>query len=167
MKNRTIWIPRIGDKMIKKRMFRVSAPSGVRLMISMLLLIAILFGNIVRGHEEKDIFYYIWIVWLILCSAILVIIVYRTYVMKPGVMEMDQDVIVINGTEINAEAVACLLINDNKKRVIGIKPKGRNIVPLKLCFTFTEEQTEAIRQLESWAQEHHVKISKRFFMRWM
>ncbi|WP_237566396.1 hypothetical protein [Paenibacillus sp. EZ-K15] len=136
-------------------------------MISMLILIAILFGNIIRGHEEKDIFYYVWIVWLVLCTAVFVIIVYRTYVMKPSLMEMDQDGIVINGTEIKAEAVACLLINDDKKRVIGIKPKGRKLVPLKLCFTFAEEQTEAIRQLETWAQEHHVKISKRFFMRWM
>ncbi|WP_339293317.1 hypothetical protein MKY48_15080 [Paenibacillus sp. FSL W8-0187] len=153
--------------MNKKRMFQVSALSGGRLMISMLILIAILLGNIIRGHEEKDIFYYVWIVWLVLCSAVFVIIVYRTYVMKPGLMEMDQDGIVINGTEINAEAVACLLINDDKKRVIGIKPKGRKLVPLKLCFTFAEEQTEAIRQLETWAQEHHVKISKRFFMRWM
>lgn len=153
--------------MNKKRMFRVSAPSGGRLMISMLILIAILLGNIIRGHEEKDIFYYVWIVWLVLCSAVFVITVYRTYVMKPGLMEMDQDGIVINGTEINAEAVACLLINDDKKRVIGIKPKGSKIVPLKLCFTFAEEQTEAIRQLETWAQEHDVKISKRFFMRWM
>ncbi|MGG3507912.1 hypothetical protein ABES58_20790 [Paenibacillus lautus] len=153
--------------MNKKRMFQVSAPSGGRLMVSMLILIAILLGNIIRGHEEKDIFYYVWIVWLVLCSAVFVIIVYRTYVMKPGLMEMDQDGIVINGTEINAEAVACLLINDDKKRVIGIKPKGRKLVPLKLCFTFAEEQTEAIRQLETWAQEHHVKISKRFFMRWM
>lgn len=153
--------------MNKKRMFRVSAPSGGRLMISMLILIVILFGNIIRGHEEKDIFYYVWIVWLVLCSAVFVIIVYRTYVMKPGLMEMDQDGIVINGTEINAEAVACLLINDDKKRIIGIKPKGRKLVTLKLCFTFAEEQTEAIRQLETWAQEHHVKISKRFFMRWM
>ncbi|OME92018.1 hypothetical protein BK123_15390 [Paenibacillus lautus] len=153
--------------MNKKRMFRVSAPSGGRLMISMLILIAILLGNIIRGHEEKDIFYYVWIVWLVLCSAVFVITVYRTYVKKPSVMEMHQDGIVINGTEINAEAVACLLINDNKKRVIGIKPKGRKLVPLKLCFTFAEEQAEGIRQLETWAQERHVKISKGFFMRWL
>ncbi|MBT2765318.1 hypothetical protein J7E85_29795 [Paenibacillus sp. ISL-20] len=153
--------------MNKKRMFRVSAPSGGRLMISMLILIAILLGNIIRGHEEKDIFYYVWIVWLVLFSAIFVITVYRTYVKKLSVMEMHQDGIVINGTEINAEAVACLLINDDKKRVIGIKPKGRKIVPLKLCFAFAEEQAEGIRQLETWAQERHVKISKGFFMRWM
>lgn len=149
--------------MNKKKMFRVSAPSGGRLMISMLILIAILLGNIIRGHEEKDIFYYVWIVWLVLCSAVFVFIVFRTYVMKPGLMEMDQDGIVINGTEINAEAVACLLINDDKKRVIGIKPKGRKLVPLKLCFTFAEEQTEAIRQLETWAQEHHVKICPKYY----
>lgn len=153
--------------MNKKRMFRVSVPSGGRLMISMLILIAILLGNIIRGHEEKDIFYYVWIVWLVLCSAVFVIIVYRTYVMKPGLMEMDQDGIVINGTEINAEAVKCLLINHDRKPVIGIKPKGCKIVPLKFCFQLAEDQAEGIRQLETWAQERQVKVSKRFFMRWM
>ncbi|MGG3308030.1 hypothetical protein ABER23_11430 [Paenibacillus lautus] len=149
--------------MSKKRMFRVSAPSGVRLMISMLILIAILLGNIMRHHGERDVFYYFCIIWSVFCSAVFIISVYRTYVMKPGLMEMDQDGIVINGTEINAEAVACLLINDDKKRVIGIKPKGRKLVPLKLCFTFAEEQTEAIRQLETWAQEHHVKICPKYY----
>lgn len=148
-------------------MFRVSAPSGGRLMISMLILIAILLGNIIRGHEEKDIFYYVWIVWLVLCSAVFVIIVYRTYVMKPGLMEMDQDGIVINGTVINAEAVKCLLINHDRKPVIGIKPKGRKIVPLKFCFQLAEDQAEGIRQLETWAQERQVKVSKGFFMRWL
>ncbi|MEC0201241.1 hypothetical protein P4H39_01210 [Paenibacillus lautus] len=153
--------------MNKKRMFRVSAPSGIRLMISMLILIAILLGNIIRGHEERDIFSYVWTVWLVLCSAIFIISVYRTYVKKPSVMEMAQEGIVINGTVINAEAVKCLLINYDRNPVIGIKPKGRAIVPLKLCFTFAEDQTEGIRQLEIWAQERQVKVSKGFFMRWM
>lgn len=152
---------------MNKKMFRVSAPSGIKLMISMLILIAILLGNIIRGHEERDFFYYVWIVWLVLCSAIFIISVYRTYLMKPGVMEMAQDGIVINGTVINVEAVKCLLINHDRKPVIGIKPKGRAIVPLKLCFTFAEDQTEGIRQLEIWARERQVKVSKGYFMRWM
>lgn len=149
------------------KMFRVSAPSGIRLMISMLILIAILLGNIVRGHEERDFFYYVWIVWLVFCSAVFIISVSRTYLMKPGVMEMDQDGIMINGKEMNADSVACLLINHDRKPVIGIKPKGRAIVPLKLCFTFAEDQTEGIRQLEIWARERQVKVSKGYFMRWM
>lgn len=156
----------IGVKMNMK-MFRVSAPSGIRLMISMLILIAILLGNIIRGHEERDFFYYVWIVWLVFCSAVFLISVYRTYLMKPGVLEMDQDGIMINGKEMNADSVACLLINHDRKPVIGIKPKGRAIVPLKLCFTFAEEQTEGIRQLEIWARERQVKVSKGYFMRWM
>lgn len=149
------------------KMFRVSAPSGIRLMISMLILIAILLGNIIRGHEERDFFYYACIVWLVFCSAVFLISVYRTYLMKPGVLEMDQDGIMINGKEMNADSVACLLINHDRKPVIGIKPKGRAIVPLKLCFTFAEEQTEGIRQLEIWARERRVKVSKGFFMRWL
>lgn len=82
--------------------------------------------------------------------------------MKPGVLEMTQDGIVINGTVINVEAVKCLLINHDRKPVVGIKLKGRAIVPLKLCFTFAEEQTEGIRQLEFWARERRVKVSKGF-----
>lgn len=153
--------------MNKKRMFRVSAPSGVRLMISMLILIAILLGNIMRHHGEKDVFYYFSIIWSVFCSAVFIISVYRTYLMKPGVMEMAQEGIVINGTIINAEAVKCLLINHDRKPVIGIKPKGRAIVPLKFCFQLAEDQAEGIRQLETWAQERQVKVSKGFFMRWL
>lgn len=149
------------------KMFRVSAPSGIRLMISMLILAAILLGNIIRGHEERDFFYYACMVWLVFCSAVFIISVYRTFLMKPGVMEMAQDGIVINGAVINVEAVKCLLINHDRKPVIGIKLKGRAIVPLKLCFTFAEEQTEGIRQLEFWARERRVKVSKGFFMRWL
>lgn len=149
------------------KMFRVSAPSGIRLMISMLILIAILLGNIIRGHEERDFFYYACIVWLVFCFAVFLTSVYRTYLMKPGVLEMTQDGIVINGTVINVEAVKCLLINHDRKPVVGIKLKGRAIVPLKLCFTFAEEQTEGIRQLEFWARERRVKVSKGFFMRWL
>lgn len=153
--------------MNKKRMFRVSAPSGVRLMISMLILIVILLGNIMRHHGERDLFYYFCIIWSVFCSAVFIISVYRTYVKKPSVMEMAQEGIVINSTVINAEAVKCLLINHNRNPVIGIKPKGRAIVPLKLCFTFAEDQTEGIRQLEIWARERRVKVSKGFFMRWL
>ncbi|MBU5346023.1 hypothetical protein KQI80_09250 [Paenibacillus lautus] len=149
------------------KMSRVSAPSGIRLMISMLILAAILLGNIIRGHEERDFFYYACMVWLVFCSAVFIISVYRTFLMKPGVMEMAQDGIVINGAVINVEAVKCLLINHDRKPVIGIKLKGRAIVPLKLCFTFAEEQTEGIRQLEFWARERQVKVSKGFFMRWL
>ncbi|OIB00950.1 hypothetical protein AK95_00610 [Paenibacillus sp. LC231] len=149
------------------KMFRVSASSGIRLMISMLILIAVLLGNIIRGHEERDFFYYACMVWLVFCSAVFLISVYRTYLMKPGVLEMAQEGIVINGTVINVEAVKCLLINHDRKPVIGIKLKGRAIVPLKLCFTFAEEQTEGIRQLEFWARERRVKVSKGFFMRWL
>lgn len=152
---------------MNKKMFRVSAPSGIRLMISMLILIAILLGNIIRGHEERDFFYYACMVWIAFCSAVFIISVYRTYVKKPSVMEMAQEGIVINGAVINAEAVRCLLINHDRNPVIGIKPKGRAIVPLKLCFTFAEDQTEGIRQLEIWAHERHVKVSKGFFMRWL
>lgn len=50
------------------KMFRVSAPSGIRLMISMLILIAILLENIIRGHEERDFFYYACMVWLVFVS---------------------------------------------------------------------------------------------------
>ncbi|MGO4791751.1 hypothetical protein AB4124_30535 [Paenibacillus sp. 2KB_20] len=153
--------------MSKKRMFRVSAPSGVRLMISMLILIAILLGNIMRHHGERDVFYYFCIIWSVFCSAVFIISVYRTYLMKPGVMEMAQEGIVINGTVINAEAVKCLLINHDRKPVIGIKPKGHKIVPLKFCFQLAEDQAEGIRQLETWAQERQVKVSKGFFMRWL
>ncbi len=153
--------------MNKKRMFRVSAPSGVRLMISMLILIAILLGNIMRHHGERDVFYYFCIIWSVFCSAVFIISVYRTYVKKPSVMELAQEGIVINGTVINAEAVKCLLINHDSKPVIGIKPKGRAIVPLRLCFTFEEEQVEGIRQLETWAKEKQVKVSEGYFMRWM
>lgn len=152
---------------MNKKMFRVSVPSGIRLMISMLILIAILLRNIIRGHEESDFFYYACIVWLVFCSAVFIISVYRTYLMKPGVMELAQEGIGINGTVINVEAVKCLLINHDKKPVIGIKLKGRAIVPLKLCFTFAEDQTEGIRQLEIWARERRVKVSKGFFMRWL
>lgn len=149
------------------KMFRVSAPSGIRLMISMLILIAILLGNIIRGHEERDFFYYACLVWLVFCSAVFLISVYRTYLMKPGMLEITQDGIVINGTVINVVAVKCLLINHDRKPVVGIKLKGRAIVPQKLCFTFAEEQTEGIRQLEFWARERQVKVSKGFFMRWL
>ncbi len=147
--------------------FRISAPSGIRLMISMLILIAILLGNIIRGHEERDFFHYACIMWLVFCSAVFLISVYRTYLMKPGVLEMAQEGIVINGSAINLEAVKCLMISHDRKPVIGIKLKGRAIVPLKLSFTFAEEQTEGIRQLEFWARERQVKVSKGFFMRWL
>lgn len=144
------------------KMFRVSDPSGIRLMISMLILIAILLGNIIRGHEERDFFHYACIMWLVFCSAVFLISVYRTYLMKPGVLEMAQEGIVINGSAINLEAVKCLMISHDRKPVIGIKLKGRAIVPLKLSFTFAEEQTEGIRQLEFWARERQVKVSKGF-----
>lgn len=153
--------------MNNNRMFSVSAPSGIKLMVSMLLFIVILLGNIMLEQGERDFFYYACIVWLVFCSTVFIISFYRTCLMKPGVMKMHQDGIMINGKEMNADSVACLLINQDRKPVIGIKPKGRRIVPLKLCFQFVEDQTEGIEQLERWAQASHVKITKGFFMRWL
>ncbi|AYB44710.1 hypothetical protein V4V36_12645 [Paenibacillus lautus] len=153
--------------MNNNRMFNVSAPSGIKLMVSMLLLIVTLLVNIMLEQEERDFFYYACIVWIVFCSTVFIISFYRTCLMKPGVMKMHQDGIMINGKVMNADSVACLLINQDRKPVIGIKPKGRKIVPLKLCFQFVEDQTEGIKQLEIWAHERRVKVSKGFFMRWL
>lgn len=42
--------------MNNNRMFSVSAPSGIKLMVSMLLLIVILLGNIMLEQGERDFF---------------------------------------------------------------------------------------------------------------
>jgi len=151
-----------GVKMNKRKIFKIINPSGIKQIILMIVLIIILVGSSVLGREENYMIYF-KILFSIICTAILFIFIVRTF-MKSRKIEFDKERMIVNGEEIKAEEIEQIMIYGE---VVGVKPKGKWIVPENLCFRFSKDQAGGIKDLETWAQESSVKISRRFFMRWV
>ncbi|WP_018759932.1 hypothetical protein [Paenibacillus terrigena] len=148
--------------MNKKKIYKILNPSGIKLISSMVILIIILVGSSLRSREE-NFMYYFGIVWSIVCTVILFTSIVRTF-MKSKEIEFDKEKMIVNGKKINAKEIEHIMIYGE---VVGVKPKGKWIVPLNLCFRFSKDQVGGIIELETWAEESSVRISRSFFMRWL
>ncbi|GAB6988735.1 hypothetical protein [Paenibacillus pini] len=148
--------------MSNRKIYKILNPIGIKMIISMVMIIIILVESLVRNRELTYYFYF-GIVWSIFCTVILLISISRTYT-KSKVIEFDTKRILVNGEVIRAEEIEQIMIY---KEVVGVKPKGKRIVPLNLCFRFNRNQSGGIVELETWAEENTVKFSRRFFMKWL
>ncbi len=50
---------------------------------------------------------------------------------------------------------------------VGIKPHGRRIVPLRMCFRFAGDELNGIADLAAWAERNRVKLVDQAFQRWI
>ncbi|MCM3628419.1 hypothetical protein M3194_13705 [Paenibacillus glycanilyticus] len=103
---------------------------------------------------------------LLMYYGSLILTLYRGF-KKPTELYMNPDEITVNGRTIQANEVKVVMKMGYFRPVIGIKPIGKKVVPLKLCFKFSENEDQGISDIQSWAETNRIKIVNQDFMTWL
>lgn len=101
-----------------------------------------------------------------LCLYGLIVTLKRS-LQKPSEMRFYREQIAINGRTIQANEVKIIMIRGYFRPVLGIKPYGKRIVPLHLCFRFADDEDAGMQALRQWAAANEVKVARKPFMRWV
>jgi hypothetical protein len=146
---------------------RIKPPLALRTMLSVLVSIAILLisffrspGNTIRPH---DTLYYVLILCLIFSSLLEVYLILLA-LRKATEMKWSTDTLQIHNRIILAPEIKSIHIDGP---LVGILPKNTRIVPLSLCFRFTDDRTQAIESLHAWAEMNGVRLKYGRFVKWM
>jgi hypothetical protein len=87
-------------------------------------------------------------------------------IVKKNTITLGSDFLLVNGNEqIQKDHIKDVLIYGDR---IGVRLTGKKIVPVRLCFKFTNsDRARGERELKRWAEENEKPIVYRFFMRWI
>jgi hypothetical protein len=146
----------------------VKNPSGIKMIICMtVLLVYWLYHLIDLLHEKASVERLSTpIIILLLYLIPLVLILYRT-TRKPTELSIVDNKILVKERIIHAEEIKVIMIMGYFRPTIGIKPYGKKVVPLHLCFRFAEKEDKGNADLAIWAEANNVKIVYKDFMRWI
>lgn len=86
---------------------------------------------------------------------------------KPTELSIDENTILVNGYALAAQDIKVIMKMGYFNPVIGIKPKGKRIVPLRLCFSFAANEDQGIMDMKEWAAANNVKMINKDFMSWL
>ena len=154
--------------MIRLKKYSIKSPSGIRAVTALAMLSVIQIPNVIDILYEKTSLMRISISivgFLILLTA-LILTLNRAF-RKPTEMQLFNDTILINGRTVQAKDISAVMKMGYFRPVIGLKPYGKRIVPLHMCFRFTEDEDKCIKDIGLWAEENNVKVVNKTFMRWV
>ncbi|WP_127492334.1 hypothetical protein [Paenibacillus glycanilyticus] len=98
--------------------------------------------------------------------VVLILTVFRA-LRKPTELSIHENTILVNGHTIAARDIKVIMKMGYFNPVIGIKPKGKWIVPLPLCFSFAVNEDQGIMDVKEWAAANNIKMVNRDFMSWL
>ncbi|SFT08886.1 hypothetical protein [Paenibacillus sp. BC26] len=104
--------------------------------------------------------------YLLLCVVIVLTTLVRT-LKKPTELYVQSEQLVLNGRNIHAKNIKVILIMGYFRPAIGIKPHGKKIVPLPMCFRFAKDEDQGISDLGKWAAQNGVLLVHKRFLRWI
>ncbi|REE66663.1 hypothetical protein A8990_14931 [Paenibacillus taihuensis] len=102
----------------------------------------------------------------LLCMSFLIAACYRAS-KRAAVLTLSNNQLRINGVIIEAEEIRSIHQTGYFSPLIGIKPRGKRIVPTAMCFRFAGDEDQGSADLAKWAAQHQVKIVNKPFMRWL
>ncbi|WP_336790181.1 hypothetical protein [Paenibacillus sp. MMO-177] len=145
----------------------VRNPSGIKNIFAMTVLCSLFLVSTLRGKEDDTILYVLGIAIFCFCAAVLIWSVYRA-VQKPIDLCLQEDTLLLNGNTISADQIKVIMIRrDSVHPIIGIKPYGAKIVPVRLCFRYVDEEDKGFADIADWAKRNNVKVDYGFFFRWI
>ncbi|WP_223067732.1 hypothetical protein [Paenibacillus caui] len=147
--------------------FRIKSATGVESVVVMLIAVIVV-GNLLRRTyaSDGDLLFYIFALVLLYCIWMLILALVKV-VKKPTELLLGRTSITVNGRTLEASELDEILINGLARRLIGIRPKGRRIVPMKLGFKFAEDEDEAMKELAHWAKMNKVPMVEKKFFKWV
>lgn len=86
---------------------------------------------------------------------------------QPRHMEIIENKIVVGRKELSAVQIDELVIQGYFSQIVGIKPKGKRLVPSLLCFKIKGNEEEATEEVIQWARQHGIRIKYGRIFRWI
>ncbi|MNN50092.1 hypothetical protein D3C81_1646590 [compost metagenome] len=103
------------------------------------------------------------VVWLVVYGLLLVYLVVNA--LRPAAeIKWGAGSLQIRNETLSAESIQAIQIDGP---VVGIKPIGKRIVPIRLSFRFIDDREQAMKELTRWAEENKVKLTYKRFVKWM
>ncbi|WP_340033303.1 MULTISPECIES: hypothetical protein [unclassified Paenibacillus] len=147
--------------------YKVSRPSLMSLLFSMIFSSGILLLN-TRNNMEYKVLLYFGYIWSAFCLIVVIILLYRIITIRKFIeVRIHPDAIIVENKEIQANQIDNIYVKGYFIPVIGIKPVDHKFPPYKLCFSFLDEEYKGMKELTAWAESNQIKLSKKRFMRWL
>ncbi|MCL6604598.1 MAG: hypothetical protein K6T94_17175 [Paenibacillus sp.] len=136
-------------------------PLNIKLIIGMSILTLLCILNIVTTSDRSNKLLYLAfsIIYLLIITAAV-----TRRLLKPRLLLLDSKVLIINNNQLEANDIRRIYIEGNC--IIGIKPKKNRIVPIGLCFKFSNTNKEIITLIE-WAKNNNVEVNHKTFFKWI
>ncbi|RAV09765.1 hypothetical protein [Paenibacillus contaminans] len=142
---------------------KIRNPRGVPVIAGLSLIIGIHIFRMLKVNQA-GILTWIEIGVLIPCFVVVAVTLY--WALKPASrIRIGERQLVVNGREIKADEIKEIMVRGYFNPIIGIKPVGKRIVPIKLCFRFLDEK--GMKELADWAERNQVAFSYKHFMSWI
>lgn len=141
----------------------IKAPKSIQTLIA--ILIPIIFLSLSPGLDPDRHFflYYIRLVWIGL-SIVTCIFILINALRKEGQLQWGTDSLIIRKERISASGIKVIYIDGP---LVGILPAGKRIVPVNLCFRFTEDTAAVRKRLMYWAEENEIRLKYKRFVKWL
>ncbi|ULO05568.1 hypothetical protein H1230_21140 [Paenibacillus sp. 19GGS1-52] len=148
----------------------IKNPLSIQQIISMIVILSLGIQQLIMLNNDHnhnhEIAYFFLIFWLSGCSVVLLFIIYRV-LQEATEIKWGTDNLFIHKKWIVAKDIDSIMIYGYLFPMIGIKPKGKRIVPDYLCFRFIEDKDKAMKQLNTWAEANGIRIIYKKFMKWL
>lgn len=146
---------------------RIKTPLAGRTILSIVVVILIqilmLMDSFRNQAHPHNLTRYFMIIWIVVCTAILVFLILNA-LRKAADIKWGAGLLLIRNEAIPANKIQSIHIDGS---LVGIKLKGKRIVPLRLCFKFIDHREQSMKQLGRWAEENGIKLDYGLFMKWM
>ncbi|MNI28082.1 hypothetical protein D3C73_818460 [compost metagenome] len=136
-------------------------PLNIRLIISMSILTLLCILNIIITSDRSNKLLYLafGIIYLLIITAAVI-----RRLLKPRLLLLESKVLIIKNNQLEANDIRRIYIEGNS--IIGIKPKKNRIVPIGLCFKFSNLNKE-INTLIEWAKNNNIEVNHKTFFKWI
>ncbi|MOA22438.1 hypothetical protein D3C78_1429940 [compost metagenome] len=127
--------------------------------MSILTLLCILNIIITSDRSNKLLYLAFGIIYLLIITAAVI-----RRLLKPRLLLLESKVLIIKNNQLEANDIRRIYIEGNS--IIGIKPKKNRIVPIGLCFKFSNLNKE-INTLIEWAKNNNIEVNHKTFFKWI
>ena len=142
---------------------RIKAPNPAKVLIGVLIPVIIMKLPPNLDPDRHFYLYYIRLVWIGLSIAACLFVLINA-LRKEGQLQWETDSLIIRKNRISASGIKLIYIDGP---IVGILPAGKRIVPVNLCFRFTEDTAAARKRLMNWAEENEIRLKYKRFVRWL
>ena len=154
------------------RAYPVTYFAGFRPLIGSILIGALNINSGLRLQQNgiRDALGYVllYLDWIIVGVCIIhVLVLLIRWLSKPIVLTLEPGALQVGANKLTIDQMECIMIREDFRSIVGIKPKGKRIPPMRYVFRFVGDQDKGLHELEKWADLHHVQFKYKRFMRWI